>query len=51
MQFVGKTETSFDKRLNNHRKDESNPKSNAADLHIRQPGHSLKLHAKYILIE
>ena len=38
-------------RLNNHRKDVSNPKYIPADLHFRKPGYSFDLHAKLRLIE
>ena len=42
IQYVGKAETAFNIRLNNHRKDVNNPKSIPADLHFRKPGtHSI----------
>ena len=50
VQYVGKTETAFNVRLNNHRKDVSNPKFIPADLHFKKPGHSFKLQAKFTLI-
>ena len=37
--------------VNNHRKDVSNPKSIPADLHLRKPGYSFNLHAKFTLIK
>ena len=49
--YVGKAETAFNIRLNNHRKDANNPKSIPADFHFRKPGHSFNLHAKFTLIE
>ena len=49
--YVGKAETAFNIRLNNHRKDVNNPKSIPADFHLRKPGHSFNLHAKLTLIE
>ena len=49
--YVGKAETAFNIRLNNHRKDVNNPKSIPADFHFRKPRHSFNLHAKFILIE
>ena len=49
--YVGKDETAFNIRLNNHRKDVRNPKSIPADLHFRKPGYSFNLHAKFTLIE
>ena len=45
VQYVGKAKTAFKVRLNNHRKDESNPKS-IPDLHFRKLGHSFNPHAK-----
>ena len=51
VQYVGKAETAFSIRLNNHRKDVNNRKSIPADLHFRKPGQSFNLHAKFILIE
>ena len=50
-QCVGKAETAFNIRLNNHRKDVNNLKSIPADLHFRKPGYSFNLHAKFTLIE
>ena len=51
IQYVGKAETAFNKRLNNHRKDVNNPKYIPADFHFRKPGHSFNLHAKFELLE
>ena len=51
IQYVGKAETAFSIRLNNHRKNVNNPKSIPADLHFRKPGYSFNLHAKSTLIE
>ena len=51
IQYVGKAETTFIIRLDNHRKDINNPKSIPADLHFRKPGHSFNLHPKLTLIE
>ena len=51
VQFVGKAETAFSIRLNNYRKDVNSPKSIPVELHIRKPGHSFNLHAKFTLIE
>ena len=51
IQYVGKAETAFNIRLNNHRKDVNNPKSIPADLNFRKPGHSFNLHAKFKLIK
>ena len=51
VQYVGKAETAFNIRLNNHRKDVNNPNSIPADLHFRKLGHSFNLHAKFTLIK
>ena len=50
VQYVGKTVKVFNIRLNNIRKDVSNPKSIPADLHFREPGHSFNLHLELALI-
>ena len=50
-QYVGKAETTFNIKLNNHRKYVNNPKSIPADLHFRKPGHSFNLHGKFTLIK
>ena len=51
VQYVGKAETGFNIRLNNHRKDVNNSKPIPTDLHFRKPGHSFNLHAKFTLIK
>ena len=51
VQYVGKSETAFNIRLNNHRKDVNNPKSIPVDLHFRKLEHSFNLHAKFTLIK
>ena len=51
VQYVEKTETAFNIRLNNHRKDISNPKSISPDLYFRKPGPSINMLAKFTLIE
>ena len=53
IQFVGKAETPFNIRLNNHRKDanDNNPKASPASIHFKQPGHNFNKHAKFTLIE
>ena len=50
-QYVGKAETVFNIKLNNHRKDVNNPKSIPANSHSQEPGHSFSLHLKFTLIE
>ena len=51
VQYVRKAEAAFNIKLNNCRKDVSNPKSTPADLHFRKPGDSFSLHPKFTLIE
>ena len=51
VQYAGKAQTTFNIRLNNHRKDVNNPKSILADLHFREPGHSFNMHVKFTLME
>ena len=51
IQYVGKAETAFNIRPNNHRKDVNNPKSIPAKFHFRQPAHLFNLPAKFTLIE
>ena len=53
MQYVGKAETPFNVRLNNHHKDANgnNPKAIPASIHFKQPGHNINKHAKFTLIE
>ena len=50
-QYVGKAETAFNIKLNNHRQNVNNAKSILAALHFGKPGHSFNLHAKFTLIE
>ena len=51
IQYVGKAETAFDIRLNNHRKDVKYAKAIPAAKHFNQTGHNFNLHAKFIIIE
>ena len=51
IQYVGKAETAFKIRLNNHRKDVNKPKSIATHFHFRKPGNSFNLHVKLSLTE
>ena len=53
IQYIGKAETTFNIRLNNHRKDANgnNPKAIPASIHFEQPGHNFNKHAKFALIE
>ena len=53
IQYVGKTETPFNIRLNNHRKDahSNSPKAIPAPINFKQASHNFNKHAKFILIE
>ena len=51
VQYAGKAQTTFNIRLNNHRKDVNNPKFILADLRFREPGHSFNMHTKFTLME
>ena len=49
-QYVGKAETAFNIRLNNHRKETKNPNAVLACKHFQQQGHKFNSHAKFIII-
>ena len=49
-QYVGKAETAFNIRLNNHRKDTMNPNVILACRHFQKQGHSLNSLAKFRII-
>ena len=54
LQYVGKSETPFNLRLNNHRKDVkdiNNSKAIPACTHFRKNGHDFNIHAKFTIIE
>ena len=51
IQYVGKSETEFNLRINNHRKDVNNPCGIPASKHFSKPGHDFNHHAKFIIIE
>ena len=51
MQYVGKSKTKFNIRLNNHRKDVTKKESIPASNHFEIERHNLNTHAKFILIE
>ena len=54
IQYVGKTETPFNIRLNNHRRKDvkgNNPKAIPASIHFKQAVHNFNKHAKFTLIE
>ena len=50
-QYVGKAESTFNIRLNNHRKDANKEKSIPFDEHFRCANHNFTKHARFILIE
>ena len=49
--YVGKAETAFNIRLNNHRKDTKNPNEILACRYFQQQGHNLNSHTKFIIID
>ena len=51
MQYVGKAETAFNLRLNNHRKDTKKPNSILTCKHFQEQGHNFSKHAKFIIID
>ena len=51
IQCIGKSETQFNLRLNNHRKDVGRQNARIVDQHFKLPGHNFKQHSKFILIE
>ena len=51
VQYVGKSETAFNIRLNNHRKDIKNPNAIPICKHFNEPGHDFTNHAKFTVIE
>ena len=50
-QFVGKSKTPFNLRLNNNRKDVNNPKVILPGNHFKIHSHNFMKHAKYTLTE
>ena len=53
IQYVGKSETAFNIRLNNHRNNARNPKDDTipACKHFHGNGHDFNKHAKFTIIE
>ena len=51
IEYVGKSETPFHIRLNNHRKDIKNPHAIEACKHFNNWNHVFHKHGKFILIE
>ena len=51
IEYVGKSETLFNVRLNNHRKDVKNPNVIPVSKHFNQHDHEFNNHGKIIIIE
>ena len=51
MQYVGKSETQFNTRLDNHTEDATRKENIPASNHFFIEGHDCNMHAKFILIE
>ena len=51
IQCVGKSETPFNLRLNNHKKDVNNPKAIPACNYFKIHGHNFMKHVKFTVIE
>ena len=51
MHYVGKAETAFNLRLNNHREGAKKPNSILACKHFQEQGHSFNKHPKFIIID
>ena len=49
IEYVGKSETTFNIRLNNHIKDGKDPNALPADKHFTLPGHEFNKNAKFTL--
>ena len=50
-QYVGNSETSFNIRLNNHRKDVKRVDAIMACKHFQQESHNFNKHAKFTIID
>ena len=50
-QYVEKSETPINLRLNNHRKDVDNPKAIPASHHFKTHGRNFRKHVKFTLAE
>ena len=51
IKYVGKAETEFNIRLNNHQKDAWKPDAIPASRHFSGKNHNFNTHVKFILIE
>ena len=50
-QYVGKAETTFNIRLNNHTQGSKNPNAILASRHFQQQGHNFNSHTKFTIID
>ena len=51
IQYIGKSETEFNIRLNNHRKNVNRQNAPQTDQHFKLPNNNFNLHARFTLIE
>ena len=53
LQYIGKTKTPFNIRLNNHRKNATinNSKAISASIPFKKPGHNFNKYAKFTIIQ
>ena len=51
IQYIGKSETEINIRLNNHRKDVNRQNAPQAEEHFKLPTHIFNQHARFTLIE
>ena len=51
IQYVGKSETPFHIKLNNHRKEIKDPSAISACKHFNSPNHDFNTHGKFTVIE
>ena len=50
IQYIGKSETEFNIRLNNHRKDVNRQNATQEDQHFKLPNRNFNQHARFTLI-
>ena len=50
-QYLGRGETAFNIRSNNHRNDTKDPNVMLACRHLQQQGHNFNSHAKLVIID
>ena len=51
IQYIGKSETEFNIRLNSHRKDVNRQNVPQADQYFKLPNHNFNQHARFTLID